>query len=323
MDETQRLRERYDALPGPEPRSVAAARARLDAHLTGAAPAAARGRRRVRPTWGLGLLTAGAAAALAVTTVVVPGDDPAAPAAPVAQAPTARTILLAAADQAATAPADGKYWHVATLNLAGGKSVRATWTTRDGRRWTGRRSAKTEPGVPATELHELKGLPPMGTTVLGADPSLSELQGLPTDPAKLKATAERNIPPIERDEETGKPVTTRHGYLVEALVGLITDQPVTPKVRAAAFRVLAATPGVKTAGKATDELGRKGVVLTFELSTPQSGTTGFRLIIDPKTSQVLARRVTADPKRKGRWTGTTHYLAAEWTNEAPAVPNLP
>ncbi|MBE1534676.1 CU044_5270 family protein [Actinomadura algeriensis] len=312
MDEMQRLQDRYDAIPDPGPRSVAAARARLDARMDGTRPA---GRaRRVRPAWGLSLAAAGAAAALAVATVVAPGDDPA------ARPPAAQTVLLAAADKAAEAPADGKYWHVETVS---GGTVLASWTTRDGRRWVGHRTANPEPGTPATELKEVKGPAPMGPTVLGDDPSMAELRDLPTDPKALRALASSNVPEIAPDAETGAAPITRDGYVVDALVGLITDQPVPPKVRAAAFRALAATPGVKTEGEAHDELGRKGVVLTYAQRTPQSGATGVRLIIDPNTARVHAERITADAKKKGGAQGEVHYLEASWTDEAPAVPKSP
>ncbi|GGU90579.1 hypothetical protein GCM10010182_01480 [Actinomadura cremea] len=94
-------------------------------------------------------------------------------------------------------------------------------------------------------------------------------------------------------------------------------------MRAAAFRVLAERPDACSAGEAADGLGRKGVALEFTRTTPQSGGTGIRLIIDPETSQVLAEQITADAERKGGATGTVHYLDAEWTNDAPAVPDLP
>ncbi|OLT10376.1 hypothetical protein BJF79_26085 [Actinomadura sp. CNU-125] len=204
-----------------------------------------------------------------------------------------------------------------------GGSVRASWTTRDGRRWVGHRTADPEPGTPAAELHEVKGPAPMGPTVLGDDPSMAELQDLPTDPKALRALALSNVPQRAPDAETGAVPITRDGYVVEALVGLITDQPVAPKVRAAAFRALAATPGVKTGGKATDGIGREGVVLTYAQRTPQSGTTGVRLIIDPHTARVLAERITADAKKKGGGQGEIFYLEASWTDEAPAVPKTP
>lgn len=325
MDEMQLLHDRYTALPGPGPRAGAEARARLEDHMRGGGTNRTRRARarRVRPVWGLSLVAAGAAAAIGAATVALPGNGGPAPAVRTPQAPPAQTIMLAAADKAEGAPASGKYWKVATVALANGTHVEASWTTPDGRRWVAFRTDRPADGAPATGLSRLKGPRPLGPTVLGTDPSMAELQNLPSDPGELKALAERNVPRIAPDAETGTAPITRAGYLLEAFVGLLTRQPVKPEVRAAAFRVLAGLPGVASAGRATDGLGRKGVALEFTQTTPQSGGTGIRLIIDPETSRVLAEQATADAKRKGGAKSTVHYLDAAWTNEAPAVPDLP
>ncbi|WP_026403796.1 CU044_5270 family protein [Actinomadura rifamycini] len=321
MDEMKLLHDRYTALPGPGPRAGAEARARLEDHMRSDRTHRTRRprARRVRPVWGLSL-AAGAAAAIGVATVALPADGGPAPA---VRAPSAQTIMLAAAEKAEGAPASGKYWKVATVGLANGTHVEASWTTADGRRWVAFRTDRPTDGSPATGLSRAKGPRPSGPTVLGPDPSPAELRNLPSDPGKLKALAERNVPRIAPDAESGSAPITREGYLLEAFVGLLTRQPVEPGVRAAAFRVLADLPGVASAGKATDGLGRKGVAVRFTQTTPQSGGTRIRLIIDPETSRVLAEQVTADAKRKNGAKSTVHYLDAVWTNEPPAVPALP
>ncbi|MGI5166477.1 CU044_5270 family protein [Spirillospora sp. CA-253888] len=282
---------------------------------------AARPARRFRPVLALSL--AGAAATAAAAIVIVPGGDSAAPARealPAPQEPTARTVLMAAAEKAAAAPATGKYWLVSTLALKPVKSVRSEWITLDGQRWTGYRTAAPSPGTKAAELHKLKGLAPMSASVLGPSPTLAALRRLPADPQALRRLAERNFP-NNIDSETRKPVETRAGYVAQALLELLAEQPVTPQVRAAGFRALADLPGVSSKGGTRDALGRKGELLVFSQYYPHVGTVTNRLIVDPKTSQVLSlgEQTTGRKPHKSELL----YLTAGWTDRAPSLPRLP
>ncbi|MFC9976779.1 CU044_5270 family protein [Spirillospora sp. NPDC127200] len=284
-------------------------------------PLAGRPVRRFRPVAALSL--AGAAATAAAAIVIVPGggsDAPAREPIAVPQEPTARTVLMAAAERAAAAPATGRYWQVSTLRLKPVKVVNTDWITLDGQRWTGYRNAAPSPGSKAAELHKLKGLAPMSTSVLGPSPSLAALRRLPADPKALRRLAERNFP-NEIDAETRKPVQTRAGYVAGALMELLAGQPVTPQVRAAGFRALADLPGVGSKGRAQDALGRKGTLLVFSQSYPHLGTVTNRLIIDPRTSQVLSlgEQTTGRKSHKSE----TLYLTAGWTDQAPSLPKLP
>ncbi|MFI6515081.1 CU044_5270 family protein [Spirillospora sp. NPDC050679] len=277
--------------------------------------------RRFRPVLALSL--AGAAAAAAAAIVVVPGggsDAPAGGALAAPQEPTARTVLMAAAERAAAAPASGKYWLVSTLTSKPVKSVHSEWITLDGRRWTGYRTAAPAPGSKAAELHKLKGLAPMAATVLGPSPSLAALRGLPADPKALRRLAERNFP-NKIDTETRKPVETKAAYVAQALLELLAEQPVTPQVRAAGFRALADLPGVSSKGGTRDALGRKGELLVFSQYYPHVGTVTKRLVINPKTSQVLSlgEQTTGRKPHKSELL----YLTTGWTNQAPSLPRLP
>jgi hypothetical protein len=77
----------------------------------------------------------------------------------------------------------------------------------------------------------------------------------------------------------------------DAGIGIITS-PTTPKVRAAAYRMLAAQHGIRSLGNVRDALGRPGVALAVpfqraRLMTLRKGEE--HLIIDPATAKVLAR----------------------------------
>src|SRR4051812_43334282 len=82
------------------------------------------------------------------------------------------------------------------------------------------------------------------------------------------------------DTETVNRSMTADAYLFQVTSGLITQAPVTPEVRAAAFKMLAALPSVKVLGKRPDSQGRTGVALTLPMN---DAVSGHELIIAPAT----------------------------------------
>jgi hypothetical protein len=143
--------------------------------------------------------------------------------------------------------------------------------------------------------------------------------------------------------------------LSEVASKLLSEAPAPPRVRAAAFRMLAALPGVKVGGTATDPLGRTGGVVSMPLATTlplglytapkQLGTYERQWIVDPAGGRLLAirdliatpphgsrtlppgddgkpRRMTvADmPERflkKGDVADYQVFAVTEWTNQTP------
>jgi hypothetical protein len=92
---------------------------------------------------------------------------------------------------------------------------------------------------------------------------------------------------------------------------LLSQAPAAPRVRAAAFRLLAALPGVKAGGTATDPMGRAGTVISLPLETTvplalytspkQLGTYRRQWIIDPADGRLLAiRDLVATPPHGSR-----------------------
>jgi hypothetical protein len=119
--------------------------------------------------------------------------------------------------------------------------------------------------------------------VLGGTPvTVAELAALPTDPAALKAALLKRF----KDNGSLEPDdyslfwTGRH---------LIVDLPVSPRVRAAAYRMLADVKGVTFLGPATDQRGRAGLAVAYTRKGDGGTWSQTRLIIDPQTGQALAQ----------------------------------
>ncbi|WP_433234214.1 hypothetical protein [Actinomadura nitritigenes] len=88
------------------------------------------------------------------------------------------------------------------------------------------------------------------------------------------------------------------------LVGLFSGTPAPPEVRSAAFRALAALPGLKSLGRVS---GGQGLLLP--------GPSKNMLVVDPRTSKVTG---TIEEVVNGRRLyGSNATLVAEWTNELP------
>jgi hypothetical protein len=92
---------------------------------------------------------------------------------------------------------------------------------------------------------------------------------------------------------------------------LLSQAPAPPRVRAAAFRMLATLPGVKAEGTAADPMGRAGRVISLPLETTvplglytapkQLGTYRRQWIIDPAGGRLLAiRDLVAKPPHGSR-----------------------
>jgi len=154
MDEMSMVR-RLLAEPPPDPHIVAEGRERLVGSPTGAAPTT----RTMRPAafrgaLALGVTSAAAAAALAVATLVPQAGTSSGGRGPARTETPARTVLLAAAARAESAPASGTYWYLRAMSTTnspqrfghGGNRytlerlwVHEKWATRNGQAWSGDR----------------------------------------------------------------------------------------------------------------------------------------------------------------------------------------
>jgi hypothetical protein len=146
-------------------------------------------------------------------------------------------------------------------------------------------------GTPSDEFYEAapgpKGIRPMeGATAAnnfllgGNSVTMAELAALPTDPAALKAWL------LNRFQVLGIEEPADYALFWNAK-SLVMDLPVTPAVRAAAYRMMADLTGVTLLGEVTDQRGRSGMAVAYT-HDGDFGATEFRLIIDPATGQALA-----------------------------------
>ncbi|MFC9970665.1 CU044_5270 family protein [Spirillospora sp. NPDC127200] len=344
MDELQMIATMLDEPPTPE--NEAAVHRRLLSGMDGSERPARRGWRRPALWSGFGL----AATAAAVTGAVVlssgttppapdPGHGPTA-----AQPMSAQTVLLTAAEHAETARSTGKYWHVLRVqsrsfyNARGdyrtlGRQLVGKWSRPDGRSWTAYRglgavpmTAKDAPAFRRDGSPDPNPISPSLTKGTGTETFLvcdrgmtfKQVQALPADPGKLKGALKRGIP---RDHPTAG--RTSDEVVKNCVADLLGHVPAPPKVRAAAYRMLAAMPGVTAMGEVTDERGRKG----FGLQVRTLDDVIDTVIIDPASSFVLStsRTLVGVPGKAARdqVLGKTLYLQAGWTDSEPKIPALP
>jgi hypothetical protein len=156
--------------------------------------------------------------------------------------------------------------------------------------------------------------------------SAQDLTQLPSEPAQLKAKLLEGYHGCSAVACQDQQVP-RDAWLFETASALVTDMPVTPRVRAAAFRVLAELPGVSVHTHARDPLGRAGLAVSMRLPAGNDKPPGHqevRLLIDPDTWTGLAvesRILTPDVERPRAERGLRiHYSAVqttEWVDQRP------
>jgi hypothetical protein len=155
---------------------------------------------------------------------------------------------------------------------------------------------------------------------LGRNVTMKQLQSLPDDPKRLKKEVLRWYG--GHDTESSDVPMTADAWLFRVVGSLVTELPVTPKVRAAAFRVLAGLRTVDSVGRVTDPQGRTGDAIGMKEKDP-SGVVRHLLVIDPATGKALAdERVLLTPSAKeprpaGTVLSSSSVMTMEWTDSAP------
>ncbi len=252
-------------------------------------------RRRVRRPLALGAGLVAAAAAAAVVVATLPGTPPQAPPQAVAPVVTGTQVLLAAATVAEHTPAGtGEYWHIKTVS---GKQTYEYWYSADGHLWFrgGKSGGRVMP------------LGPFPLRLAATEVTFEQLRTLPTDPAALRDWLVNAIAHSGARTSAG-PLTAadRERELLLSTVSLVSTLPAPPSVRAAAFRSIAAYPGVQDLGPVP---GGRGFLLPGD----------YRLVVDPSTGRInrTSMYVTAD--------GAIYVIAdpqgaevsSEWTDSLP------
>jgi hypothetical protein len=166
---------------------------------------------------------------------------------------------------------------------------------------------------------------------LGRNVSMKDLRALPSDPGRLKAWLLRSYGG-HSTESSSDPMSSDN-WLFTVSAGLITDMPVTPQVRGAAFRMLAGLRTVDVIEDVTDAEGRQGTAVAIKerikvkvTDKKYSGVLESRLIFDKATGRALANEsVVVEPGgfQAGLAPGTvwnsTAVLEAGWTDTKPAT----
>lgn len=147
--------------------------------------------------------------------------------------------------------------------------------------------------------------------------SLEQVRQLPDEQGALRAWVSSRI----QTDMGFVPGSSDGDQLLFGFLGrMLLDTPAPPKVRAAAFRILADLPGVRSVGTVKDESGRSGQGVEF-----RDDSTTVRLIVDPSTHRLLGETTSSTPKgaKAPAKQRSTVVLAAEWSDAAPQAPTLP
>ncbi|GAA3236959.1 CU044_5270 family protein [Actinocorallia longicatena] len=258
------------AKPEASERSFAAGRARLEREIH-------RSRRPRLVLWTAGAVGLGAVAAAALVAAASIGATKAADL-------SARPVLMAAASTAETTPpVTGRYWYTdtgwAVKGTVSGKKMRPRsgttriWVDRADHAWIAQ-----DGGKPVESK---------GWTFNLCDKSVrfADIQALPTDPAALRA---KMTDAMKNNDDGPVPAADQDRFVTGCMADLLYSLPAPAKVRAAAFRSLAAMPESRDLGTRKDGLGRSGKGLLID-----NGAVKTTLIIDPRTSTVLEHVLVA------------------------------
>ena len=274
---------------------------------------------------------------------------------------------LAATTGAVTAPPEGAYWHIRKLSkaphdlqLGNGsnryrvekRGISESWTSTDGRTWSGSRTLGTRPksaaderawrrdGSPATWSRTAKGIPvslstkpgkgnlvpmkdPATFRVAGQQLSYEELQRLPADPAGLKNWIEK----AARASQADPSEESVNAHVTGTLTTLLHEVPVPKRIRVAAYQALPTVPGVRALGKTEDSQGRTGQGFSINHGESQKNDSiaaWDEVIVNTDTMLLLANSLKVSLNGKPFqpiWTET--MLQIGWTDDEPSVPALP
>jgi hypothetical protein len=141
--------------------------------------------------------------------------------------------------------------------------------------------------------------------------TFARLQGLPSGQARLRAV-------IWRAAGVGHAATPAAAAEVFGEGVWFLTQPVTPRVRASVYKVIAGLPGVRSAGPVTDPRGRRG----YGVAMPVGGGEKEVIVVSPSTGALLADElVVATPGRARveQWAsdcGWPHMLSLKGLSKA-------
>ncbi|MET9063800.1 CU044_5270 family protein [Streptosporangium sandarakinum] len=151
-----------------------------------------------------------------------------------------------------------------------------------------------------------------------------EIRRIPSGDRELRAYLERRIT-AEAKGDYGQDPQWRESALSGACMEIVFGLPVSPAVRASAYRILAGMPRMKSLGRMKDPLGRVGEAIGYQVD-PRHEEAPYNVvqIIDPLTGLPLAQSSTTTVKLAGgRTAKATSFVAYQWmgwTDEEPPLP---
>ncbi|MFC7384004.1 CU044_5270 family protein [Sphaerisporangium rhizosphaerae] len=236
----------------------------------------------------------------------------------------------------ARSPRGTSWWVSQDLGTRPAPGAEDAWK-RDGSpsRWTVELPVPKKGDKSATKRLELGGEPrkPFGNPInvgdkvadlAGRNVSVAELQALPTTADALKRRLLQGY--AGHGTESGDKMDA-DSWLYQVTSGLLSDMPVKPAVRAAAYKVLAGLGGVRSLGEVTDALGREGQGIA-RAENWSGGDFERQIIIDPATGVLLTDQIVAvHPGGAYAWAepGTATWwhaiTKAGWTDDEPVKPD--
>lgn len=170
------------------------------------------------------------------------------------------------------------------------RSIQEDWVARDGRgrsryhvvALSGRRVHRGLPLTRCEDTHrqQSQARPFIVSAVPEILFSYPQLRELPSDPTRLAAAIDRLAKHYRVDRLFPQP-EIRTAIRFAILRGL-ADTPTSAQLRAALYRLLATTPGIRLLGRTRDSIGRSGLALAVNVQDAE-----LEMIIDPTTGQLL------------------------------------
>ncbi|MFC5151253.1 CU044_5270 family protein [Streptomyces amakusaensis] len=145
------------------------------------------------------------------------------------------------------------------------------------------------------------------------DLEIAELRALPTDDKALRERLHELV-----DAEYNAPPDTLRRLVAAKALEIAVGMPATPGLRAAAYRLLAAEPGVRSLGGTEDRSGRRGDGVAIP---DQEAGTEQRIVLDRRTGAPLGTLTAATRDGHGRVKGEiieyTTMVGQSWTDTPP------
>jgi hypothetical protein len=170
------------------------------------------------------------------------------------------------------------------------RSIQQEWLARDGQgrshsQVVGLSGVGVSRRLPLTRSHDARMRRPQARPfILSVAPeillSYAQLRHLPTDPTRLSVALDRLA--VSHHVDRQFPQRDVRTAIRFEMLRELAELPTSASLRAALYRVLAATPGIRLLGRTRDSVGRYGMAVAVNVEDAQ-----LELILDPATGELL------------------------------------